>query len=211
MSLAAAHVVSVNATGRIRAAPSASGSGIAVSAETVVNSGELHADGPSGGAIVIQANQMLNAGPISADARGGNGGQVDIAFRQSYMATAAAVVSASNAAGPGGQVTIDGETARDFDDAVHVSRQPNGHYQLQVHIADVAHYVEDGSAIDEEARKRGTSVYFPDRAVPMLPMELSTDLCSLRHRTKNAHPRQANTKGMTPLAGDESRDRWFLE
>src|SRR5206468_4979168 len=77
-------------------------------------------------------------------------------------------------------VIIDGETARDFDDAVLVRRLENGNYELQVHIADVAQYVDDGSAIDEEARKRGTSVYFPDRAVPMLPLELSTDLCSLR-------------------------------
>jgi ribonuclease R len=77
-------------------------------------------------------------------------------------------------------VTIDGETARDFDDAVTVRRMSNGHFELHVHIADVAHYVREGSPIELEARLRGTSVYFPDRAVPMLPMELSTDLCSLR-------------------------------
>jgi ribonuclease R len=77
-------------------------------------------------------------------------------------------------------VTIDGETARDFDDAVTVRRTSNGNFELQVHIADVAHYVREESAIDLEARLRGTSVYFPDRAVPMLPIELSTDMCSLR-------------------------------
>ena len=77
-------------------------------------------------------------------------------------------------------VTIDGETARDFDDAVTVRQIDGGNYELQVHIADVAHYVTPDSALDQEARLRGTSVYFPDRAVPMLPLELSTDVCSLR-------------------------------
>jgi ribonuclease R len=77
-------------------------------------------------------------------------------------------------------VTIDGETARDFDDAVYVHMLANGNFELQVHIADVAQYVTPGSALDQEARLRGTSVYFPDRAVPMLPLELSTDICSLR-------------------------------
>jgi ribonuclease R len=77
-------------------------------------------------------------------------------------------------------VTIDGETARDFDDAVTVHNLPNGNFELQVHIADVAQYVTPDSALDQEARLRGTSVYFPDRAVPMLPLELSTDICSLR-------------------------------
>jgi ribonuclease R len=77
-------------------------------------------------------------------------------------------------------VTIDGEAARDFDDAVTVRKLANGNFELQVHIADVAQYVTPDSALDQEARLRGTSIYFPDRAVPMLPLELSTDICSLR-------------------------------
>jgi ribonuclease R len=77
-------------------------------------------------------------------------------------------------------VTIDGATARDFDDAVLVQRLQNGNWQLQVHIADVSHYVQPSTALDLEARLRGTSVYFPDRAVPMLPPALSSGMCSLR-------------------------------
>jgi len=76
-------------------------------------------------------------------------------------------------------VTIDGEHARDFDDAITIERLPNGHSWLGVHIADVSHYVTEGSALDEEAYERGTSVYFTERAVHMFPSELATGLCSL--------------------------------
>jgi ribonuclease R len=76
-------------------------------------------------------------------------------------------------------VTIDGEHARDFDDAITIERLKNGHVWLGVHIADVSHYVKEGIALDEEAYERGTSVYFTERAVHMFPAELATGLCSL--------------------------------
>lgn len=77
-------------------------------------------------------------------------------------------------------VTIDGEHARDFDDAISLDKLANGNYWLAVHIADVSHYVTEGSALDKDAYERSTSVYFPERAVHMFPSELSTGLCSLK-------------------------------
>jgi ribonuclease R len=102
-------------------------------------------------------------------------------------------------------VTIDGEQARDFDDAVFV-RKTNGHYELFVSIADVAHYVTPATALDQEAYGRGTSVYFPDRAIPMLPEALSNGICSLNP----AEDRLTKTVAMAINGkGEVVRSRFF--
>ncbi|MDJ0652077.1 MAG: ribonuclease R [Simkaniaceae bacterium] len=80
--------------------------------------------------------------------------------------------------------TIDPETARDFDDALSLTEDKKGHFHLAVHIADVSHYVEEGSPLDKEAKKRSNSTYFPGECIPMLPEELSNHLCSLKEKVR---------------------------
>jgi ribonuclease R len=102
-------------------------------------------------------------------------------------------------------VTIDGERARDFDDAVAVEKK-DGVYLLYVSIADVAHYVRPGSALDREAYERATSVYFPDRALPMLPEELSNGICSL-----NPHANRLTKTALIEIgaSGEVLKSRFF--
>jgi ribonuclease R len=101
--------------------------------------------------------------------------------------------------------TIDGENAKDFDDAVSIEREKDGEIKLYVSISDVSHYVKEGTVLDEEAYLRGTSVYFPDRAIPMFPPELSNEICCLHPRVD----RLTFTVEMTYNANGQRREVRF--
>ena len=120
--------------------------------------------------IAIHAHDIPHVFPVAAEAEAHAARAADLAGREDWRKLAL--------------VTIDPVDAKDHDDAVHAAPDPDpdnpGGHILTVAIADVAHYVRPGSALDREALKRGNSVYFPDRVVPMLPERISNDLCSLR-------------------------------
>ena len=100
--------------------------------------------------------------------------------------------------------TIDPETAKDFDDAISYKKLPDGQIEVGIHIADVSHFVRPGSALEREAQKRATSVYMVDRTVPMLPPQLSEDLCSLKQNED-----RLTFSAVFTLKGHTISDRWF--
>jgi ribonuclease R len=101
--------------------------------------------------------------------------------------------------------TIDPVDAKDFDDAISLKTLENGDYELGVHIADVSHFVREGTALDKEARKRGTSIYLVDRTIPMLPEVLSNDLCSLNPN----EPKYAFSAVFIMNKEGRVKERWF--
>jgi len=101
--------------------------------------------------------------------------------------------------------TIDPEDAKDFDDALSLRELGDGRYEVGIHIADVSHYVTEGTDLDREARKRGFSVYLVDRTIPMLPLELSTDVCSLNPEVE----RLAFSAVFTMDTNGTVHDEWF--
>ena len=101
--------------------------------------------------------------------------------------------------------TIDPADAKDFDDAISLKEMPNGNYEIGVHIADVSHFVEEGTELDKEARHRGTSIYLVDRTIPMLPEVLSNDLCSLNPN----EPKYAFSAVFVMSKEGVVKERWF--
>jgi ribonuclease R len=101
--------------------------------------------------------------------------------------------------------TIDPADAKDFDDAISIKELPGGDWEIGVHIADVSHFVQEKTALDKEARKRGTSIYLVDRTIPMLPEVLSNDLCSLNPN----EPKYAFSSVFVMNSNGEVKERWF--